>query len=162
MLLLLTIREPKESSLPNPLDMWLLLSLLPGAVISRDKGRLQTWNTLQTQLVPDHRGQEGGSTFTGAHLSTSILTEQEQQPASPWSCRPAHWGSVCWWNVHITPSLTQVNAHVCRSPASAPSIEVFEAFWSDPKPFIQLLGHFLSLPTFWIPTCWLVQLEFYQ
>lgn len=59
-----------------------------------------------------------------------------------------------------TPSLTHSsNAHICHLSLCP---KVFQALWSDPKPFIQLLGHLLSLPTFWIPTCWPVQLEFYQ
>lgn len=73
MLPLLTLRVPKESPFQS-LDTWLLLSLLPGAAISRDQGRFQTQNS---QLVPDHRAGRG-SALTGAHLSIGGAHRQEQ------------------------------------------------------------------------------------
>lgn len=158
---LLTIREPKESSLPLPWTCGCCFpcsQVQPSAGIRADSKRgthcRHSWSQITGagreqylyRCTPEHKYlHRAGATASfslvspSGSLGFSLLVE----------C--AH---------H---SLTHLSKCSCLQVSSrCPKHRGLRGFWLDPKPFIQPLGHLLSLPTFWIPTCWLVQLEFYQ
>lgn len=106
--------DPRNPPLPVPCTH---SCCFPCSSCSHQQGkcRLQLWNTVQTQLVPDH-GAGQGSALTGAHLSTGGAHRAAAQPgAALWPIRAQLLGD----GTRLPPSPSPVRAPACSSPAPA-------------------------------------------